>query len=163
MSKSLTLYQMSEDFTRYMEAETDEEIASALADITAGQIEVKVQSYCEFIASLDGFAEQCKTESDRIAKVAKTAANKAARIREHMKECMLIADINKLSAGTFTVSLAKNPGKLIIDDATVIPAQYLTYIPASTVPNNAEIKEALKAGEEVKGAHIETGTSLRIK
>lgn len=159
----LSLYQLSNDFIMYMESEDDEEIANALAEITAGQIEAKAENWCHFLAMVEGTVEQYKAEEKRIATARKIMENKIERSKEYIKEAMTTANIDKLSAGTFKLTVAKTAGKLVIDDPAVIPAQYLTYVPASTVPNNAEIKEAIKAGEIVTGAHVEAGTSLRIK
>lgn len=163
MSKSMSLYNLTDDFTRYMEAETDEELASALADITAGQIEVKAQSYCQFIASLEGFADTCKAESDRIAKVAKVAKNKADRIKEHMKECLVNANIMSLPAGTFKVSIQNNPPALNKINDELTPASYRVVVPETWFPDNSRIKDALKNGEQVAGWELTVGKSLRIK
>lgn len=163
MSNGLSLYKLSTDFEYYMQAEDDEEIANALAEITAGQIEVKAENWCHFLAMVEGEIEKYKAEEKRIAAARKVMENKIERSKEYIKEAMLNANIDKLSAGTFKLTVAKTAGKLVIDDPAVIPAQYLTYIPASTAPNNADIKEAIKAGELVAGAHIEAGSSLRIK
>lgn len=163
MSKSLTLYELSNDFQKYMDAETDEELAMALADLTAGQIEVKAESYCQFIASLDGFAEQCKAESQRISKVAKAAENKAARLKERMKDCLELANIDKLTAGTFKIALQKNPAALRELDKDLTPASYRVIIPETWEPDKSRIKDALKAGDEVAGYELSVGTSLRIR
>lgn len=159
----LSLYELTTDFTKYMEAETDEEIASALADITAGQIEIKAGSYCQFIASLDGFAKQCEEESKRIANVAKIAKNKADRIKDHMKRCLLDSNITKLQAGTFTVSIQNNPPVLNVLDSEKTPASYRIIIPEAWQANNTKIKEDIKAGIDVPGYELTVGKSLRIK
>ena len=163
MSKALSLYTMTDDFKKYMESETDEEMASALADITAGQIEVKAQSYCQLIASLEGFSDQCKAEADRISKAAKFAKNKADRIKEHMKECLINADIMSLQSGTFKVTLQNNPPALSELNRDECPASYRVIIPETWEADKARIKEALKAGESVPGYDLTVGKSLRIK
>lgn len=163
MSKSLTLYEMSNDFAKYMEAESDEELAMALADLTAGQIEVKAESYCQFIASLDGFVDQCKAESARISKVAKAAENKAATLKERMKECLELASIDKLSAGTFKIAIQKNPPALREIDRELTPAGYRVIVPETWEVDKARIKDALKNGDTVPGYDLTVGTSLRIR
>ena len=159
----LTLYQLTTDFDQYMQSETDEEIASALAEITAGQIEAKAEGYCKFLAMVEGTVDHFKAEERRISTARKVLENKIERAREYMKEALINANIYKFTAGTFKITIAKNPESLVIDDPDTIPAQYLTYVPATTIPDKAAIKEAIKAGEVVAGAHTETGLSLRIK
>lgn len=159
----LTLYELTKDFDTYMNAETDEEMAAALADITAGQIEIKAESYCQFITSLEGFADTCKAEADRISKVAKAAKNKADRIKEHMKTCLESAGINTLPAGTFKINLQNNPPALKEIDRELCPASFKVVIPETWQPDNARIKEALKNGETVDGYELTVGKSLRIR
>jgi uncharacterized protein YyaL (SSP411 family) len=161
--KGLSLYQLTTDFDAYMNAESEEEIANALADITAGQIESKASGYCQFLAELEGFADTCKAEADRIAKVAKVAKNKADRIKEHMKECLINADISKLSAGTFTVSVQNSPPSLHMIDEGQTPCEYMVVIPESYQIDKSAVKEALKNGKEVSGWELTVGKTLRIR
>lgn len=161
--KSLSLYQLTADFTMYMDSETDEEIASALAEITAGQIEQKAENWCQFLATVESTVEMFKAEEKRIQTARKTLENKIERGREYIKEAMMNANIDKIKAGTFSLTVAKTAGSTVIYDDAIIPAQFLTYVPATTIPDKAAIKEAIKHGEDVPGARIETGFSLRIK
>lgn len=158
----MNLYQLTTDFNRYMDAETDEELASALADITAVQIQDKATHYCQFLTVIDGEIERFKAEEKRIAAARKAMENKVERVKEYMKSALEAADIYKLDAGTFKISVSPSQGKLVIDDASVIPAQYIDVITTVT-PRNSDIKEAIKNGVDVPGAHIEPGTTLRIR
>ena len=159
----LTLYELTTDFDKYMNAETDEEMATELAEITAGQIEVKAESYCKFVTSLDGFAAQCKAEADRIAKVAKVAANKAERIKAHMMQCMEAAGISNIPAGTFSVKIQNNPPALHAIDEGKTPCEYMVVIPESYQIDKAAVKDALKIGKEVPGWELTVGKSLRMR
>ena len=159
----MTLYELTADFTRYMEAEDDDGIGSALAEITAGQIEQKAENWCHFLANIEGQIDHFRAEERRIAAARKIMENKVERGREYIKAAMLDADIDKINAGTFKLSLAKTAGSTVIYDADIIPAQFLTYVPATTIPDKAAIKDAIKHGEHVPGARVEEGFSLRIK
>lgn len=163
MSKSLSLYELSDDFKKYLEAETDEELAMALADLTAGQIEVKAESYCQFVKSLEGFTEQCNVEATRIRNAAKSAENKAKRLKERMKECFDLANIDKLTAGTFKVAIQNNPPSLKEIDKEQCPAGYRIIIPETWEADTARIKSDLKAGAEIAGYELSVGQSLRIR
>lgn len=158
----LTLYQLSTEFETYLNAD-DEEIGSALADITAGQIEVKMEGWCHFFATVEGEIEKFKAEEKRISAARKSMENKLNQSKEYVKTTLLNADLMKINSGTFKVSVSPTAGSLIVDDPTIIPAQFVTYIPATTAPNKDEIKAAIKNGETVPGAHVEPGFSLRIK
>jgi hypothetical protein len=161
-TKKQSLYDLTAEFYALMEADTDDDISSALTELS-GQIEAKAEHYCHFLNTIDSDIDRYRAEEKRIATARKAMESKVERVREYMKEALLAANIMSVSAGTFKISVVKTAGKLVIEDSAVIPAQFLTYVPASTVPNNAEIKEAIKDGESVPGAKIEAGFSLRIK
>jgi hypothetical protein len=159
----MNLYQMTTDFDRYMNAETDEDLAGALAEITAGEIEKKAENYCHFLANLDGDIERFKAEEKRISAIRKTMENKAARVKEYMKTALENANIQNIPAGTFKVSIQKNPPALHEIARDSCPAAYRIIIPETWQPDTARIKEALKNGEVVYGYELTTCTSLRIK
>lgn len=156
-----SLYQLTTDFSNLMEC--DDDISSALADIVAGQIEQKAENVCKFLTVLETTAEQFKAEEKRISTARKALENKAERVREYIKESMLNADIEKLSAGTFKLSVSLSGGSVVIDDPESIPPRFVTVIPEQYQPDKAAIKAAIKAGEDVTGAHIEAGYTLRIR
>ena len=64
------------------------------------------------------------------------------------------------------MSVQNNGGKapLKVDNEDLIPAEYLTIVPAHTEVNHEALYAALKDGATVPGAHLETrGRSLRIR
>lgn len=156
-----SLYQLTTDFDALMDA--DDDISSALANIVAGEIEAKAENVCKFLTVLETTAEQFKAEEKRIADARKALENKAARVRDYIKESLLNAGIDKVTAGTFKLSISLSGGSVAIDDPSSIPAKYLTIIPEQHIPDRVAIKAAIKGGENVPGAHIEAGYTLRIK
>lgn len=157
------LRELTADFTTYMNAETDEDIAAALAEITAGQIEDKAENYCWFLRDLEGDIEKFKTEGKRIAAAVKSMENKHARVKEYMKTALELAGINNLPAGVFKVAIQTNPPSLHEIDRTATPTEYFTLIPERWEVDNNKIKEDLKVGIEVPGYELTRGTSLRIR
>jgi hypothetical protein len=74
--------------------------------------------------------------------------------------------ISEISAQdmTFSAKIKKNPPKLIIDDAGLIPGELYVYPePPAPYPDNELIKAKLKAGEVIEGAHLEQGIRVDIK
>lgn len=157
-----SLYNLTSDFTQLMECDTDEEITNALIEISAGEIEKKAENYCQFIASMEATADAFKAEEQRISSARRAIENKVKAVKDRMKECLLSANIDKLSAGTFKISVAMTGGSVVIDDMEKIPARFKTVVSSVTVDKN-ELKAAIKSGELKEGAHLEAGTSLRIK
>lgn len=163
MNRKLSLYELTADFDKLMELEEEDDITTALVEIVAGEIEQKAENVCKFIKMLDTTAEQFKTEEERIRGARKALENRAERVREYMKQALLNANIDKVNAGTFKVSIGLSPGSVAIDDLASIPPRFLTIIPEQYQPDKAAIKLAIKSGEDVPGAHIEAGFTLRIR
>ena len=65
------------------------------------------------------------------------------------------------AAGTFTV-YRRETQQVVIDDPQSIPAEFMK-IKVTETPNKTLIKESIKAGAEVSGAHIQTNQSISIK
>lgn len=158
----MNIYQLATEFDNYLNAETDEELASALAEITAGQIEKKAESFCKFLANTEADIDAYKAEEKRLAANRKSLENKVARSKEFLKSALIAGNIDKITAGTFKISVAKTAGKLVIDDPELVPNQYKDIV-TTVVLRNEDIKADLKAGIDVSGSHIEDGYSLRIK
>jgi hypothetical protein len=157
------LYKLTEDFHKLMELEDDEDVVNALIEVVAGEIEQKAESVCKFVKILEGTAAQFKAEEQRISARRKALENRAEQVRDYIKQSLLNANIDKITAGTFRLSVGLSPGSIVIDDLQQIPAQFLTIIPEQYVPDKAAIKAAIKLNpSSVPGAHIEAGYTLRI-
>lgn len=159
----MNLYQMTTDFENYLNADTDEEIANALAEITSGQIEKKAEGYCHFIANLEGDIEKFKAQEKRLATIRRAMENKLAHVKDYMKTAMEDHGIQVIPAGTFKVSIQRNPPALVETNREICPPRFRVIIPEAWEPDKARIKEALKNGEVVYGYELTTGTSLRIR
>jgi hypothetical protein len=76
---------------------------------------------------------------------------------------MEIAGIQKIECPWFVITLAQNPEAVTVDDESLIPRDYFKEIPATFHLDKALLKQAIKDGYAVPGAHLSRGTSLRIK
>jgi len=157
-----SLYQLTDDFVQLMEADGEDEVAMALVELLGMEIEKKSEGICKLIKVVESTAEQFKAEEKRIAERRKALENKAARIREYMRDRLLSANIDKVQAGTFKVSIGM-VGSCSIDDLSIIPPKFLTVVPEQYVPDKNAIKAAIKNGEVVPGAHIEAAYSMTIR
>lgn len=158
----MSLYDLTADFNALMECEGDEDINNALIDIVSGEIEKKAENICKFFKITENTIEMFKAEEQRIASARKAMENKVERVRERMKDALLAANIDKVTAGTFKISVALTGGSVVIDDMEKIPASYKTITQTVSVDKN-ELKQAIKSGLVTEGCHLEAGTSLRIK
>lgn len=158
------LYKLTEDFEKLMELDGDDSVVDALIEIVAGEIEKKAENVCKFVKILESTALQFKAEEQRIAAARKALENRADQVRDYLKHSLLNANIDKITAGTFKISVGLSPGSIVIDDLTVIPPRFLTVIPEQYVPDKAAIKAAIKVDPaSVPGAHLDASFMLTIR
>ena len=146
------------------EGEVPAEIMADTVEGLTGEIELKAQNIGEFVRNLessteaiDGAIEQMKARRDRIQR-------NADWLRGYLFTQMQAVGITKISCPYFVMSIKKNPPKVVITDPGKIPSELYVYPPApDPYPNKAAIKDALKAGQAIEGAHLEQGERLDIK
>lgn len=127
------------------------------------ELSIKLENYCKFIKNMEADAKAFKEEEQRLAARRKTMENTVKRAKEAMQLAMETAGEKKMPCGTFTVSLQKNPAKVVMDEQYIenIPPRYIKY--AEPEINKAMIKEELTNGVELSFAHLEQDESLRIR
>ena len=144
------------------DALTAEEFDEAAFDALVVAFEDKAKAIIHLSQSLDGFAEMARAEEKRIAEKRRAAEARNERIMAYLKRCMEVAEIAELPLGTMTAKIQTNPPKVVIDDEMLIPGDYVKIVQEKQIDKKL-IAEAIKAGEKVDGAHLEQGTTLRIK
>ena len=163
---SLQLYALGEMYLNVVDMIDDElpdqDILNALQTIE-GQVEVKAGNIANLIKSLEWENQIIKEEEKRLEKRRKSRENTIDRVKGYLQETMIQMGIDKIKTPTRTISIQTNPPAVQITDEDEIPGRFLTLIPEHYEVNKKLISEALKLGEEVKGAELSRGRSLRIK
>ena len=123
----------------------------------------KIAGMLGYVRNREAFAQACMLEEKRISTRRKSIEAFNDRLTEAIKSYMILKGKDKIEAGTFQLSLRKNPASVDITDEKSIPAKYQEVKTVLSFPKDA-IKAALKAGEEVPGAKLVTDrVSLVIK
>lgn len=164
---SLTLYQISQEHRALADALQDMDLdAQTIADTLeaeSGLVE-KSQAVAFVIRNLEAFADQVKAEADAMADRAKRVRSRADAVKGYLHSCMTLAGVQKIEHPQFTLLIAKNPASVQILDDKQLPAKFMRQPePPPPAPDKKAIKAAIEAGEEVPGAKLTQGTSLRIK
>ena len=159
----MTLYEMTEAqkelYELMVSGEIDEE---AYADTLEGiGIADKIEGYCVVENELAGDLQKIESEIERLNAKKAAIENNVKRLRLRLGDCLLTMNTTKYSAGTYTV-YRRETEQIIIDDLQKIPAEFLKTR-VSEMPNKTLIKERIKAGKEVSGAHLQTNQSITIK
>lgn len=147
------------------------EILESAKEQLNNDIESKMLSIVQYMNDCDWKVDQYKKEIARLQKKVKSLTNKKEFLKTLCKNHLIETGVQKAEYGTYTLSIAKTPAKVILtDDAeTLLPDQYCTI---TRTPNKTAIKEAMTDGElfvQIGDKKItlatldETGTTLRVK
>ena len=154
-----TLYELTDEFLHLLNSD---EIDTSEVESRVTDIKTKLDGYVKVRAELKADAAKFKAEEKRLAGRRKTIENNIARLESAMIDTLEVLDIPKVDTGTFSIRLQDNPPSLVESEGAEPPEQYL--IPQPPKVDRAGIKDAIKAGEKIKGFEVvSTGKSLRIK
>lgn len=144
------------------DGELDTELEARL-DTANIAIRAKIDGICRWIMNLDSNSDAIQAEIERLKEKQAMADKLADRLKEYVKQCMIISDTKKIDGPLFCISVASNPASVEITDNDAIPACYKT-IRQDVVIDKRLLLTDLKSGKEVAGARLITDkTNLRIR
>ncbi len=168
---NLTLYQATElaTFERFIDAETGEIDVDAYDGAQVALIEKQraVTAYTRnlqarkagLLAMKANVLEPIETEIKRVER-------QEAFYVDYLFKNMQKSGITRIDAidGSFSAEIKTNQPSTIIDDVAAIPAEFMRVKEAPPPePDKNAIKEILKSGKPVPGAHLESSVKLVIK
>lgn len=163
----MKLYELSEAYKNLWnmveDDETDLTIVEQALQTVEGAIETKAGNIAIFIHNLDSEAKLIKGEEDRLKSRRQAIENKRDRIKEFLQFSLEQMGLEKVKTATHTIAIQNNPPAVQIINEDEIPGRFLTLVPEHYEVNKKAISEALKSGEEVPGAILARGRSLRIR
>mgnify|MGYP000694576319 FL=1 len=85
-------------------------------------------------------------------------------IKERIKTGLNNLELPEIHGYEYTFRIQANPPSVIIDDEQKVPAEFITTeVKTTTKVSRKEILDAIKAGQEVPGVHIERSSRLVTK
>ena len=133
--------------------EVDVDIAAALANVQ-GTFEEKAIATATVSRMLGNTVEEVSKEIDRLKRLKAHLEREDGRVREYLKRAMEMTGTEKVQGISASISFRKSE-QTVIDNEGELPEEYITEKTTYT-PNKTAIKAAIKAGNDVPGAHIET-------
>jgi hypothetical protein len=143
--------------------DTDLQVIEDTLSSLEGAIEDKAANIALFVRGMESDTTVIDAEIKRLTERKRAITNRVNGLKTYLRAQMEAANLLKIKTPTHTISLQNNPPAVNIYDQERIPAAFLTIIPESFVPDKKRISEALKAGEQVPGAELTQGKSLRIR
>ena len=160
-----SIYELNKDYAELSAmlevAETPEEIEAIqnTLEMLDCSIEEKIENTAKYMVNVEADIQGIKAEIDRLNKVKKSKESTIETLKNNIEYSMKQKGIEKLEVGTFKAYYKKSES-VEITNLDVIPADYTRV---EIKADKVAIKKAIKAGEVVDGAHIQTNMNFYIK
>ena len=145
------------------------EVDEETGEITAGQDELdavqtsaseKVEATALYIKDLDDDIDDLAVAIASLTRRKQAIAKKADRLRALLLDAVRATGTVKTQM--VSVSIRKNPPKVELDDNALDELPY-KYIKVTRSVKTEDLKTALKAGQQINGAHLVQSESVSIR
>lgn len=151
------LYDINSEILSCIDAETGEIIDVERLQALQMEREKKVENVALWYKNLLSDAAQYAEEESRFKAKKQRAQAQAERLKEYIFGSLAG---EKYKSPRVSISYRTTP-RVIVDDVLDLPPQFVKF--AAPEPKKQDIMAAIKNGEEVRGAHVESNTSIIIK
>ena len=164
----LTLYNITNKFVDLMnkaeEGELTEKEYNEIGEEIALELQKKSASIIGYIRNTELLIEAMKSEEKRISDTRKKGEAKLDKFKQYVKENMEKLGLDKIPTELGSLSIAKNPMSVEVEDETAVPEEFKTIVLTVKVDKTAIKNHFKETGEVVAGVQIvDDKTSLRIK
>lgn len=165
---SLKLYEIAAQYRALEALEASEDLPAELIRDTIealeGDLKDKATNVALFIESLRATADSIQVAADKMRERGKRLHDRADSLQSYLLLQMQACGITKVESPWFTLAVKANPPKVIIDHEGSVPEKFWVQPePPPKAIDKRAIAVAIKAGEEVPGAHTERFERLEIQ
>ena len=152
------LYEINNEILDCVDLETGEIIDEERLAALEMERDAKIEGIILWRKDLMAEADAVKAEGKKLYERARVFENKAEQLKKYIEHAL---EGNKFKTERCSVSYRKS-SSVVIDNLLCIENAYLKPFSEDWI-SKSKIKEALDAGKEVNGAHIEEKQSIIIK
>ncbi len=161
----MNLYEIKEEFLTLLDAIANGEIPDeAVADTLEsmkGEFDEKIENTACYIKNLKAETDAIKAEENSLKERRQAKEHHIERLKNGMMECMSHLGIKKVEGARARVTMSTRAGaSVLISPDAVIPEEYQR---TKVEPDKTALKEALKAGVDIKGVTLVDSRSVTIK
>ena len=162
----LTLFEIEQSQMALIETlidnggELTEDLELALA-LNRDNLETKGTNYGFIVKQLQGECSIIDSEIARLTALKKSRVKTIDKLENSLSVAMQLFDINEIKSPVLKISFRKSES-VEIEDVNLIDKKYIN-VKTTESPDKAAIKEAIKSGEIVIGAHIAINQNIQIK
>lgn len=161
------LYELAAEYrnaaNRLADLQLDEQTIADTLEGLSGAIEEKLINVAFVIRNIESLAEQIKQAEQQMAMRRKALENRSESIRNYLKRNMEACNITEIDSPWFKIAIRNNPASLVVDDESKIPKEFFDIPDPVPVLDKKAVKEMIKNGFDVTGAHLEQKTRVEIK
>jgi hypothetical protein len=137
---------------------TQEDFQQALAELEQSKVEKCGNAIC-YLNMLKHGIEDMKDEEKRIATMRKALESRAKNLESAFAYVLKNMGDKEVITKYGVMKVRKNPPSVVIDDMSKVPTKF-QHQKIEVTLDKVAIKNAIKAGEEVAGCHIEQSEKL---
>lgn len=161
-----TLFAIAADYraaaAKLADLDLPPEVVADTLESLSGDLELKAQNVAAMVRVIEADASAVKQWAKDANERAKAMEARAERLRDYLSQTLESCGIEKIEGPGIRISWRKSSA-VVIDEQGLIPAQYMRQPePPPPAPDKKAIGDAIKAGQEVPGAHIEQRRNLQI-
>lgn len=158
----MNLYEINEAIMNCIDEETGEVVDIEALNNLSMEREIKIENLACWYKNLMADAEALKAEKNAFAEREKSAKNKAESIKRYLSS---VLNGEKFATDKCALSFKKSESVEILDPEAFMSddkaENFLKY--SEPTINKAELKKALKQGEEFKGVLLSSNSNIQIK
>lgn len=156
----MTLWQIDEQIAKAIELGFDPETGEILDESALEQLQMdrdeKIENICLYIKDLVAESKALADEAKALTERKERSVKKAESLKNYLQAML---DGQKWKSSKAIVSYRKTQS-VVVDDMDALKPEFLRI---KKEPDKTAIKEVLKAGAAVAGAHLEDKQSMSIK
>lgn len=164
----VTLHQLAEEFTSVqqdleqmlLDGDIDDQSFTDTIEGASLDVDVKLENVAKFIQHLDNLSAGMSKSIESIKARKQAIDNRVRSLKDYLSGSMSVIGYDKFERPDIRLSFRKS-SSVIIDDESKLK-KFKVEKTVVSYPKT-EIAKAIKAGETVEGAHIQTNKSLVIK
>lgn len=160
----MNLYQITTEMKNLTllleEGELTPELEQALV-ITQDQLQAKAIDYCYVIKNLESDSDAIDNEIKRLKAMKDAKDNAIDRMKEAVRNAMLSSGIDKIESSLFKLYLRRSEAVEVVN-IDQLP-DFCKEVKTTVTAHKLNIKQAIKAGQNIEGAVIKENYNLQIK
>lgn len=161
------LYQLTAEYRsaadKLADLDLDPQTVADTLEGLAGEVEVKAQAVACMVRNLQVTADAIKAHREQQKAREDAIRNRADSLLDYLARNLTACGIEKVEGPGIAIGWRKSSA-VVVDEPGLLPPHFWRQKPPpEPEPNKAMIGEAIKAGIEVPGAHVEQRRNLQIR